>query len=413
MKFIHAADLHLDSPLLGLTRYEGVPLECIQNPTRRALANMVDLACDESVDFIVLAGDLYDGDWKDYNTGLFFNQQMSRLREAEIDVFMVRGNHDAMNSMTRQLRLPDNVVEFSEKTPETRVLEHLGVALHGQSFPTTAVTDDLSANYPKAMTGFFNIGVLHTSVNGREGHASYAPCSVNSLLQHDYDYWALGHVHNREILHRDPWVVFSGNLQGRHARETGAKGCTIVNVEDGAIHLDHREVDVMRWETCQIDISQYEFLDEVIDQTADAVTNALCQVEDKPLALRFELQGAGILHHELHAKLEGWSNQVRAAATDLSSGQVWVEKIKLHTRTLQQEHEHHDSALATLTQLLQELPNDEHALHQLAQHLQPLNKMLPPSLQQGFNYHSTKVDELDTVRHALHGVRELLLARLS
>ncbi len=121
MKFIHAADVHLDSPLHGLERYEGAPVAEMRGATRRALENLVDLCRDERADFLLLAGDLYDGDWRDFGTGLFFAAQMVRLREAGVRVFVVRGNHDAASRITRSLRLPDNVHVFASRRPETVV----------------------------------------------------------------------------------------------------------------------------------------------------------------------------------------------------------------------------------------------------------------------------------------------------
>src|SRR5262249_21567667 len=154
-KFLHAADIHLDSPLQGLERYEGAPLEQIRQATRRALENLVRLALDEQVAFVLIAGDLYHGDWKDYNTGLFLVKQMNRLREANIPVFLIAGNHDAANKMTRTLRLPENVTLLSSEWPETCVLEDIGVAIHGQGFAAAAVTEDLSERYPHAKRGYF------------------------------------------------------------------------------------------------------------------------------------------------------------------------------------------------------------------------------------------------------------------
>jgi DNA repair exonuclease SbcCD nuclease subunit len=107
IRFLHAADIHLDSPLTGLERYEGAPVEELRGATRRALENLVELAIERELDFVLIAGDLYDGDWKDHNTGLFFVDRMNRLREAAIPVVIISGNHDAANRMTRSLRRPD------------------------------------------------------------------------------------------------------------------------------------------------------------------------------------------------------------------------------------------------------------------------------------------------------------------
>lgn len=409
MKFIHAADIHLDSPLRGLSRYEGAPVELMQNATRRAFVNMIDLACKEAVDFILLAGDLYDGDWKDYNTGLFFNQQMSRLREANIPVFMVLGNHDASNTITRQLRLPDNVIEFSDQEAETKYLEDLGVAIHGQSFVTKAITDDLSANYPDAIADYFNIGVLHTALNGRNGHDNYAPCTIPGLLSHGYDYWALGHVHQREIIHEKPWIVFSGNLQGRHVRETGAKGCSLVTVEDGQTKVNHVSVDVLRWQVCKLNASEITVADDLLDKAHSAVTKALQGAEGRPLALRFVIAGASPIHNQLYSNSEQWLNEIRATATDAGLGKVWIEKINLQTT---KQSKSSQGALGEIGNFLNNLPEESEILQAISTEFKSLKNALP--LEARSNYAETiDPDNPDTIcRFLNNGVEELLMARL-
>src|SRR3954468_20138263 len=129
MKFVHAADLHLDSPLSGLSKYEGAPVEQIRGATRRALENLVKLCLHEQAQLLVIAGDLYDGDWRDYSTGLFFNRQMAALRAAGVRVVWIRGNHDAASKLTAHLNLPDNVRELSHKKPDSRIMEDLGLAI--------------------------------------------------------------------------------------------------------------------------------------------------------------------------------------------------------------------------------------------------------------------------------------------
>jgi DNA repair exonuclease SbcCD nuclease subunit len=403
MKFIHAADIHLDSPLRGLARYEGAPVELMQTATRRAFINMIDLACKEAVDFILLAGDLYDGDWKDYNTGLFFNQQMSRLREANIQVFMVLGNHDASNTITRQLRLPDNVIEFSDQEAETKYLEHLGVAIHGQSFANKVITDDLSANYPDAISDYFNIGVLHTALNGRNGHDNYAPCTIPGLLSHGYDYWALGHVHQREIIHEKPWIVFSGNLQGRHVRETGAKGCSLVTVEDGQTKLSHVSVDVLRWQACTLDVSEITVAEDLLDKAHSAVTKALENAEDRPLALRFVITGTSPINNELHSNSERWLNEIRAVATDAGLGKVWVEKINL------QLSKRSETALGEIGNFLKNIPKESEILEALSTEFKSLKNALPLEAR---TKHTENIDPDTICRLLENGVEELLMARL-
>ncbi len=412
MKFIHAADIHLDSPLCGLARYEGAPVEQMQSATRRAFVNLIDLACQETVDFVLLAGDLYDGDWKDYNTGLFFNQQMSRLREANIPVFIVYGNHDAGNTITRQLCLPDNVHEFSAQQAETICLDKLGVAIHGQSFPQRAVTDDLSQHYPRALSDYYNIGLLHTSVNGREGHASYAPCTLKGLLSHGYDYWALGHVHGREVLHEQPHVVFSGNLQGRHARETGAKGCTLVTVEDHKTTLTHCAVDVLRWAVCELDITPLQQVEDLLDCARDAVNQALQQADGRPLAVRFLIQGSSAVHAQLHSNPERWINELRAAATDTGLGNVWVEKTQLNTSPALDAPVLAEGPLGELMSTLRNLPADQDELQSLSAELKQLKQALPLEARHSERGSHVDPDNPDTIRQLLGGVEEFLMARL-
>ncbi|HEY8945858.1 MAG TPA: DNA repair exonuclease, partial [Polyangiaceae bacterium] len=268
MKFVHAADLHIDSPLRGLERYEGAPAELIRGATRRAVEHLVDLCLAEGAHLLLLAGDLYDGDWRDYSTGLFFCQQMARLREADTQVVWIRGNHDAASRLTQHLRPTDNVHELPHARPATLELhvDGVSVAVHGQSFQKVKTTEDLSQRYPEPLSGALNLGLLHTALDGREGHDAYAPCRVETLVNKGYEYWALGHVHQREEVRQDPWIVFPGNLQGRHARETGKKGATLVTVRAGRIvEVEHRALDEVRWANIVFDASVAASADDVVD----------------------------------------------------------------------------------------------------------------------------------------------------
>ena len=244
-RFLHTADIHLDSPLQGLEAHKDAPVAEIKGATRRAFDNLVELAVDEGVAFVLISGDLYDGDWKDYNTGLYFAGRMGKLAKAGIKVFIVSGNHDAASNTTRALPLPDNVTIFSNKQPESKKVDDIGVIIHGQGYATKELTENLAAGYPAQESGYFNIGLLHTSLTGRENHARYAPCSQEDLLSRGYDYWALGHVHKREVVSESPPIIFPGNIQGRHIKETGSKGATLVTVEDGRItEIETRDLDV-------------------------------------------------------------------------------------------------------------------------------------------------------------------------
>lgn len=334
-KFLHAADLHLDSPLRGLEADPEAPVEVIRSATRRALGRMVDLALHEHVAFVIIAGDIYDGDWPDFGTGMFFAAQMRRLHLANIPVFAIRGNHDAANRMTRSLRMPEVTIFDHKRAHTVRSLEALGVALHGQSFADQAMPEDLSRDYPAPVPGLFNIGILHTSISGYSGHDPYAPCDLNRLRAHGYDYWALGHIHSYEILSRDPYVVFPGNLQGRHIGETGPKGACIVSVSAGKVTaVEHHPLDVLRWANLTVDLTGTADEAEALIRVQAAMDGALQAVAPLPLALRLNLTGATQAHAPLAAG--GLREKLLHEAHSLPDGtRLWLESVRLQTRPAQ------------------------------------------------------------------------------
>jgi DNA repair exonuclease SbcCD nuclease subunit len=335
-RFLHAADIHLDSPLRGLEADPDAPAELIRNATRRALGNLIDLALDEDVRFVLIAGDIYDGDWPDYRTGHFFMAQAARLAPAGKDLFLIRGNHDAENRMTRALRPPAGVHVFSTRRPETIRLDSLGVAIHGQSFAAQAETENLARLYPAPVAGMLNIGMLHTSADGRPHHASYAPCTTAQLAGHGYDYWALGHIHTREVLSETPWIVFPGNLQGRHINETGPKGATLVTVEGGRIvSVEPRVLDALRWARVVVDLTGAEneeaAMVSVQHALAAAFTEARADGVNRPLATRVMLSGATRLHATLAAPEYGLREKVLNEARQVHPGELWIEDVELLT----------------------------------------------------------------------------------
>lgn len=328
-RFIHAADVHLDSPFRGLEAYEGAPAETLRGATRRALENLVSLALTERVSFLAIAGDLYDGDWKDLSTGLFFHRQMVRLKEAGIRVYLISGNHDALSVITRKLSLPENVYLFSTRAAESVEVPGLPVVVHGQGFSGRAVPQNLAIDYPPAVEGCFNLGMLHTSLNGREGHDSYAPCSVADLLARGYDYWALGHIHQPEIVHRDPWIVFSGNCQGRSVRETGPRGCRLVTVDSsGQVqNVEWQNLDVVRWEVLRVDLTGVGDEFTALGRVAEAVQQGVVAADTRLLAARVVFCGTTSLQGSLLRDLPRWRAEVLARAGECSGDAVWIEKV--------------------------------------------------------------------------------------
>lgn len=339
-KILHAADIHLDSPLQKLDQYENAPVDRIRSASRRALENMVQLAIAESVDLVVIAGDLYDGDWTDQNTGLFFVNQANQLVSSGIPMAVIRGNHDAMNLMTSSLPLPKNPdgsqIMLAADKVDQRTFESIGVAVHGRSFRSRKESENLAITYPKPLGGLFNLGLLHTCLEGNENHARYAPCTSAQLADKNYDYWALGHIHQRgehQIDGAAP-VVFSGNIQGRHIRESGAKGCVIVDVDTaGQCTQTFHPLDVVRWQVCRIDATGLDDADEVQDAFRDWLGPAIQSVQNRLLVTRVEIVGATKLHTQLH-RMGGQLTASLRAATVAFGDQVWLENVKLKTRAL-------------------------------------------------------------------------------
>lgn len=413
--FIHAADIHLDSPLKGLEQYEGAPVDQIRGATRRACENLVELALEREVDFVLIAGDVYDGDWRDHNTGLFFVAQMSRLRDAGIPVILIRGNHDAANRITKELRLPDNVEVLSHAQPETahtKKLHEVGVAVHGKSFATAAEYENLVRDYPERQKGGFNIGLLHTSLTGAEGHEPYAPCTLDELRQKEYDYWALGHVHTRDVRHDDPHVVFCGNLQGRHIREPGAKGCYVVTVADGGRpELEFQPLDVFRWETCHITASEARQPEDVLDSFAAELSKLTASHAGLPLAVRVTVNGRSPVHQQLTADPRRWINELRATALDVAGGSIWVEKVRLRTMPVREDGTMtSEGPMFELLRSLEELRDDPELRLKLADELGDLRRKLPDELLRGDD--SIGLDDPAALRELLDEVQPLLVSRL-
>jgi hypothetical protein len=331
-RFLHAADIHLDSPMRGLEADPDAPAALFREASRAAFRNLVDAAIEERAAFLLIAGDLYDGDWQDWRTGLFFIEQAARLAACGIPLAMVAGNHDAASVITRHLKLPQSANLFPHDACGKRLLDEFGVAIHGQSFAARAITEDLSRNYPSPLPGLFNIGMLHTSLTGRPGHDNYAPATVEALIAKGYDYWALGHVHVREIVHEDPWIVFPGNLQGRQVRESGPKGATLVTVRDGRVaKLEHRSLDVVRWCPLVVPLSGERDLDGAMERVARALGEALEAADRRPIAARVRLAGATELHEALLAKADTVREGVVAAGREHGADAVWIESVAIET----------------------------------------------------------------------------------
>lgn len=384
MKFIHAADLHIDSPMLGLDAYDGAPVDLLRGSTRRALIAMVDLALCEDVALVILAGDIFDRDLGDFRAALFFREQMIRLVHAGIRVFVVKGNHDAEGQISRKVPDVQGVHVFSSRTAETIDLADLGVAVHGKSFPERVVSEDLVPSYHAPVPGRFNIGVLHTSLTGRIGHDPYAPTDVATLVAKGYDYFALGHVHAREIVREaNPRIVFPGNLQGRDVGETGSKGCELVTIDgDKIVSADHIPLSVVRWHSITIDASGIDTVTSLANKFNETCRHYVDGIRDLLHAMRVTVTGESVLQ-VMEAREPGTiAATIQAATQDFDLAQLWIESVRLELRSPMDRNAIvlRADAIGEVVRLVEELASDDAVLK--AWVLENLDKLpaLPPDL---------------------------------
>jgi DNA repair protein SbcD/Mre11 len=391
-RFLHAADIHLDSPLQKLADYDHAPVQRIRDASRQALAGMVQLAIAQRVDLVVIAGDLYDGNWTDQNTGLQFVKAAGQLTRAGIPVVVIRGNHDAENVMTSSLPLPSNPdgsqILLASDQVESRVFESTGLVVHGRSFPTKSVKENLAVDYPVPHSGLFNIGLLHTSLTGAEGHDNYSPCTPQYLSDKQYQYWALGHVHqrNNHAIDDGPPIVFPGNLQGRHVRETGPKGCVIVDVDSRFNPtITFHSLDVVRWEILTIDAATLDDIDEVVDRYRQWLDQHLQAVQTPLIVTRVEIIGTTPLHSQLHRTVDSLVGSLQAIAVSRADDRVWMENIKLRTRAPVADDNQGDldGPMRSLMRAMESMQGDEQISEIIRGELSSIAKKLPIEMQDG------------------------------
>jgi|688.fasta_scaffold17087_2 DNA repair exonuclease SbcCD nuclease subunit len=386
IRFIHAADIHLDSPLKGLANRHNLPTAKILAATRDALVNLVTLAIDQKVDFVLLAGDIYDGDPEDLKANFHFNQQMGRLNQKNIKVVMITGNHDAKSKISKPLSPPKNLTILSAHQPESCEITKEGeviAIIHGQGFLNQAEPRNLASTYPAPTPGKLNIGILHTSLDGREGHANYAPTTTNELINKGYSYWALGHVHTREVVNEKPYIIFPGNIQGRHIRETGAKGCYLVTFNDNReAQLEFKPLDVFRWEAITVNLDGIEGESEFEGKLAETVESKKLPFNEIPHGIRIILTGNTSLHSWLICSQNRISENIQGIFDGISAGTLFLEQIKVETSnesTAIQNEALGEDALSILKQEIEKLKKNPKDLETLLKEtpLAKLNREIP------------------------------------
>ena len=338
LRFIHAADLHLDSPFKGL-RVEAPPhvAAALYEATFKAYDNIVDLCVSQRVDALLVAGDIYDSADRSLRAQRRFVDGLERLHESGIRSFVCHGNHDPLDGWEARLGYPPSCHRFAAEFQAVPVFESDPgrAVVHGISYPRREVTNNLVRRLGSVDPGPFSIGLLHTNASNDPGHAPYAPCSLDDLRRSGINYWALGHVHTRQVLHEQaPTVVYPGNPQGRYGGEAGSRGVYGAEVDDdGHVELQFRAVDEVRWERLSVNIGAIGTEQDLIDTLHDGMERVADTADGRSVIVRAMLQGMGEIHRFLRRPNVSTDlvEQINEAVAG-GSPFVWLERIEDRTR---------------------------------------------------------------------------------
>ncbi|WP_158809935.1 DNA repair exonuclease [Beijerinckia sp. L45] len=330
-RFVHAADIHLDSPLKSLAFRNPEVAELVGNATRRAFSSIADLCLEERVDALVLSGDLYDGDQTSMKTARFLATEVGRLHEAGIRVFIIRGNHDALSRITKEMVLPDTTKIFGGRADAVTVPANGNgreVVFHGISFAQPHAPESLLPKYRPPVEGAINIGLMHTSLDGSASHDPYAPCKATDLEASGFRYWALGHVHGRSVAGTRCSIVMPGMPQGRDVGESGPKTVTLATIADnGSIGLEERLTSVAQFERVAVDLGGATEWREIVGRVASRLGAKRDAVASEHLVARLTLAGATPLAWRIRRD----ADLLRAEAEQIASslGRTWIDKVEI------------------------------------------------------------------------------------
>jgi DNA repair exonuclease SbcCD nuclease subunit len=336
VRFVHAADLHLDAPFKGVDASDPRVRAALVASTFKALDAVVSTCLAYDADFLVLAGDVYNSAELSLGTEFAFRDALQRLSDASVRVYIARGNHDPARSRTAGLELPEGVYVFSEHEVERVTFERNGevlCALYGRSFRTAAETANLALEYVRQSDDPLAIGVLHTNVGGRPGHEPYAPCSLDDLRAARMDYWALGHIHKPEVLASDPPVIYAGCTQGLTPNEQGVRGCTVVTLGPGGAATEFVPTSAVVWTSARVEASDIETLDGLRSALGSALDETAAGADGRPAIVRIEVAGRSPVHADLARPgvMRDLLADVRAEGLEREPW-LWVDRLTDATR---------------------------------------------------------------------------------
>ena len=379
ISFIHAADLHLDSPMAGLKTLPNSIFKRIRESTFQALKKLTDAAIEREVDFVILAGDLFDGEDRSIKAQSRLQNEMLRLKKHEIPVYAVHGNHDHLGGTWVKLEMPENVIVFSREVEVKTLQTKSGAIVHlyGFSYPKRHVLERKITEYQPVAGADFHIGILHGNLAGTTEHGNYAPFTVKELLEKPFDYWALGHIHKRAILVANPPIVYPGNIQGKSRKETGEKGCYCVTMTSLETKLEWIETAPIIWETASIDVQNARSFQEIFHLCQNAVAE-------------YRKMGKGILLILSLKNVQLEDFKERAAFFELlellqeneenEDSFVWIVQIEIEedTRITKEQHGKEGGFYQELFSTADQYNHQHHALAPLYEH--PLGRKYATAL---------------------------------
>ena len=333
IRFVHAADLHLDSPFTGLKAAAPADVaNALYHATFDAYENIINLCISEQVDALLVAGDVFDGTDRSLRAQLKFVEGLKKLDTEGIRSFVCHGNHDPLDGWQARLDYPPGCRRFGPEWEAVPVFEDPDRALiHGISYRKRDVTENLALRLGNVDPGPFSIGLVHGNVGNNPEHGAYAPCSLDDLAQSGVHYWALGHVHTRQVLNEQgPTVVYPGNPQGRHPNETGARGVYLVEVDDGGnVGLDFRPMDTVRWARLDSDIAALDTEQDLLDALHKGMQALLDGADGQSVVVRVRLTGRGELNRKLRRPnmIEDLVEAINGEWAERSPF-VWCERIE-------------------------------------------------------------------------------------
>lgn len=404
-RFIHTADIHLDSPLKSLAMRNEELADIVANATRQVLERIVTLCIDEKVDALLIAGDLYDGEQTSMKTARFLASQMRMLDDAGISVFIIRGNHDAQSKITNELTFPKCVHVFGSKS-ESVVFEssnndgsalERSVVIHGTSFKKPHAPDSLLPLYKQPDPNAINIGMMHTSLDGQSGHDLYAPCSLSSLHGHGFDYWALGHIHKRAVYKNDTCtVVMPGIPQGRDIGESGHKTVTLVNISDsGEIDIDERFLAVAQFEEVKVALNRVEEWSELQNLIMNEIESAAGNCDAEHLVARVELDGHTSLAWTIKRDADRLKEEILSRLEEEEN--LWLDKLVINCELPKEDAELSDSEDSPHRELhklmLKEIKDSDSFKADAMQAFNDLLGALPPGVRDSFGKNEEEIQK--------------------